>query len=70
MQLAGIEGEPERLAGAEQMGLPDDVGEGMRAQALGQRRVGVVARGLGGVGLEKVLGGTLPSIIRQNLRRL
>jgi len=57
MQLAGIEGEPERLAGAEQMGLADDVGQRTRAQAFGQRRVRAVARRLGGVGLEKVLGG-------------
>jgi len=28
----------------------------VRAQALGQRRIGVVARGLGGIRLEKVLG--------------
>ena len=56
MQLAGIEREPQRLAGAQQVRLPDDVGEGVRAQTLGQRRVRVVARGLGGVGLEKVLG--------------
>jgi hypothetical protein len=37
------------------MRLPDHVGERVRAQAFGQRRMGVVARRLGGVGLEKVL---------------
>ena len=66
MQLAGIEGEAQRLAGAEQVGLADDVGEGVRAQALGERRVRVVARGLGGVGLEQVGGAHVGEIIPQN----
>ena len=49
MQLAGIEGEAQRLAGTEQMGLADDVGKAVRAQAFGQRRVRV-GRGFGEVG--------------------
>ncbi len=57
MQLAGIEGQAQRLARAQQMRLADDIVQRARAQALGQRGVGVVARGLWGVGLEKVLGG-------------
>jgi hypothetical protein len=38
MQLAGIERQAQRLAGSQQMRLPDDVIQGARAQALGQRR--------------------------------
>ena len=40
MQFSGFKGKPQRLAGAKQVRLPDHVGERLRAQQFGERRVG------------------------------
>lgn len=44
MRLAGLEGETQRLAGAEQVLLPDHFIEGARPHPLRQRRVGLTFR--------------------------
>ena len=66
MQFAGIKGQAQRLARTKQMGLSDDVGKGVRAQALCQRGVGIVTRKLWGVGLKQVGGAHVREIIPQN----
>jgi hypothetical protein len=44
MRFFGFEGDAQRLAGTEQMRLPDDVVERARTQRFGERRQGLAPR--------------------------
>jgi hypothetical protein len=55
MQLAGIECQAQRLAGSQQVRLPDDILQGMWTQAFRQRRM-TVGHGLWRLVGKKILG--------------